>query len=493
MQTRHLLRRPDTLPPMSPSFPSADELQPFTSAGRWSEGEIEDLESWDRGHLWKPFTQMAAYVEGRPLVISEGRGNWLRDIHGRAFLDGVSSLWVNIHGHCHPTISRSVREQLDALDHATLLGPTNVAATRLGKRLVDIAPGAGRLSRVFYSDSGSTAVEIALKMAYQFHAQSRDADLRGRDVFVALSNAYHGDTLGSVSLGGIDLFHSVYGPLLFEVRRAPAPDPYHRAFGGDVAEHEQQCLEALEELFIDCEGRLAALVVEPLVQGAAGMIRHSAHYLRRAAELCRRFGGLLIVDEVATGFGRSGRMFACDEAGVVPDLMCLAKGITGGVLPLAATLASEQVYEGFLGRYDEFRTFFHGHSYTGNPLACAAALGSLDVFEQEGVLEALQPRLQQLREALEGIGQLPHVGDVRRLGVMTGIELVRDRRTGEAWSPSLQVGARVAEAAMEHGVLIRPLGNVVVLMPPLSISQGELSLLCGAVHAAIEQVCSQLD
>ncbi len=478
---------------MSFPFPSADELQPFTGVSHWSKAEIDELESWDQSHLWKPFTQMAAYVEGRPLVIAEGQGNWLRDIHGRAFLDGVSSLWVNIHGHCHPTISRRVREQLSALDHATLLGPTNVAATQLGKRLLDIAPGGDQLSRVFYSDSGSTAVEIALKMAYQFYAQSRDSGLRGRDVFVALSNAYHGDTLGSVSLGGIDLFHSVYGPLLFEVRRAPAPDPYHRAFGGDVAEHEQQCLDALEEMFRDCEGRLAALVVEPLMQGAAGMIRHSTDYLRRAAELCRRFGGLLIVDEVATGFGRSGRMFACEEAGIVPDLMCLAKGITGGVLPLAATLTSERVYEGFLGRYDEFRTFFHGHSYTGNPLACAAALGSLDVFEEQAVLEALQPRLAQLSDALEDIAQLAHVGDVRRLGVMTGIELVRDQRTGEAWDPALQVGYRVAEAAMQHGVLIRPLGNVVVLMPPLSISQDELSLLCGAVHASIEQVCSGLD
>jgi len=477
---------------MVTTFPRAEELQPFDVPATWSPAQIEELEVWDRSHLWKPFTQMAAYVEGSPLVIAEGRGNWLRDVHGRAFLDGVSSLWVNVHGHCHPTITARIRAQLNSLDHATLLGPTNVPATQLSRRLVNIAPGDGQLSRVFFSDSGSTAVEIALKMAYQFHAQSHDAELRRRDVFVAFSNAYHGDTLGSVSLGGIDLFHQVYGPLLFEVRRAPAPDPYHKAFGGDVAAHEQQCLDALRQIFEDCEGRLAALVVEPLMQGAAGMIRHSADYLRRAASLCREYGGLLIVDEVATGFGRSGRMFACDEAEVVPDLMCLAKGLTGGVLPLAATLASERVYEGFLGRYDEFRTFFHGHSYTGNPLACAAAIGSLDVFQQEAVLDRLKLRLSQLGEHMEALSQLPHVGDVRRLGVMCGIELVRDRSTGEAWDLSLQVGYQVAEAAMAHGVLVRPLGNVVVLMPPLSITEDELDLLCGAVGLAIEQVCRKL-
>jgi adenosylmethionine-8-amino-7-oxononanoate aminotransferase len=478
---------------MSASFPSAEDLQPFTAKAPWSADEIQDLERWDRGHLWKPFTQMAGYVEGKPLVIAEGRGNWLRDVHGRAFLDGVSSLWVNVHGHCHPTITAAIRAQLNSLDHATLLGPTNVPATQLGKRLADIAPGDGALPRVFFSDSGSSAVEVALKMAYQFHAQSRDTQLRGRTVFVALSNAYHGDTLGSVSVGGIDLFHSVYGPLLFEVRRAPAPDPYHRDFGGDVAAHEEQCLDSLRQIFEDCDGRLAALVVEPLMQGAAGMIRHSAHYLRSAASLCRHYGGLLIVDEVATGFGRSGQMFACDEAGVVPDLMCVAKGLTGGVLPLAATLASEPVYEGFLGRYDEFRTFFHGHSYTGNPLACAAALGSLDVFEEDAVLERLQPRLGQLSERLDEISQLQNVGDVRRLGVMCGIELVREKGTGEAWDLALQVGYQVADAAMQHGVLIRPLGNVVVLMPPLSITPDELDLLCGAVRASITQVCASLD
>lgn len=473
--------------------PTAGQLHPFgDAASPLGPAEIGRLQEADCRNLWKPFTQMAGYVEGTPLIFREGRGNWLRDIEGRAYLDGVSSLWVNVHGHAHPHIVQRLREQLELLDHSTLLGPSNVPAVELAERLVRLAPGGGRLSRVFYSDSGSTSVEIAVKMAYQYFAQHRDSSLQQRNVFVSMSNAYHGDTLGSVSVGGIDLFHQVYAPLLFETRRAPGPDPYHRAFGRDPAEHEGECLAALRAIFEDCEDRVAALIMEPLVQGAAGMLRHSTDFLASAATLAREHGALLILDEVATGFGRSGTMFACEQAGVVPDLLCLAKGITGGVLPLAATLATEEVYSGFLGEHAEYRTFFHGHSYTGNPLACVAALGSLDVFEEEGTLAALRPRLDQLAGHLERIGAHPHVGDVRRLGVMTGIELVRDRATGEPFDPALRVGNRVIEAALEEGVLIRPLGDVVVLMPPLSIREDELDLLCGVAAECIDSVTAAL-
>jgi len=473
------------------SYRTAAELSPFTQATPRTADAVARLEDADRSCLWKPFTQMAGYVEETPIVIEEGRGNWLRDIRGRAFLDGVSSLWVNVHGHAHPTIMGRIAEQLGRLDHATLLGPTNVPAVELAEKLVSIAPGE-ELSRVFYSDSGSTAVEIAVKMAFQYHAQHRDPALRRRDLLVSMTNAYHGDTLGSVSVGGIDLFHKLYEPLLFHCERAPAPDPYHQAFGRDPAEHEAECLESLKKLFEAQRGRVAALVMEPLVQGAAGIIRHSADYLRRAAALAREHGALLILDEVATGFGRSGKMFASQAAGVEPDLLCLAKGITGGVLPLAATLATEEVYSGFLGDQTEYRTFFHGHSYTGNPLACAAALASLEVFEQEQTLERLQPRIARLAAHLEQVSEHPHVGDIRRLGVMTGIELVADRATGRAFEGSLDVGRRVVAAALEQGVLVRPLGNVVVLMPPLSITDDELDLLCGVVLECIEQVTRSL-
>ncbi|MEE2829382.1 MAG: adenosylmethionine--8-amino-7-oxononanoate transaminase [Myxococcota bacterium] len=472
---------------------AADALSPFRDhSAPLKDAQIRALEDRDRSHLWKPFTQMAGYVEGRPLIIEEGKGNWLRDIRGRSFLDGVSSLWVNVHGHAHPHIVARVREQLDRLDHATLLGPSNVPAVELASRLVEIAPGRGSLSRVFFSDSGSSAVEIAVKMAFQYFAQPRDRSERTRSTFVSMKNAYHGDTLGSVSVGGIDLFHQLYEPLLFETCRAPAPDPYHEAFGRDPAEHEAECLAALQGHFEERGERIAALVMEPLMQGAAGMLRHSTDFLSAAAALARRHGALLILDEVATGFGRSGTMFACDQAGVTPDLLCLAKGITGGVLPLAATLATEEVYSGFLGDYSEYRTFFHGHSYTGNPLACAAALASLEVFEQEGTLLRLESRLAQLESHLLHLAEHPQVGDVRRLGVMTGIELVQDKSRGTPWPAELRVGNRVAEAALERGVLIRPLGDVVVLMPPLSITEPELDLLCAVVAEGISSVMAEL-
>ena len=469
--------------------PSA-ALSPFDGIPRAYEVDDEGiaaLERADQAHLWKPFTQMAGYLEGTPLVIAEGRANWLRDVRGRVFLDGVSSLWVNLHGHSHPTIVAALKRQLDRLDHATLLGPTNVPAVQLARELVRVAPG-DRLTRVFYSDSGSTAVEVAVKMAYQFHAQHRDVEQRTRDVFITLTNAYHGDTLGSVSVGGIGLFHQLYAPLLFETVKAPAPDPYHRAFGQDPAAHEDECLAALEARFREHPGRVAALIMEPLMQGAAGMLAHSADYLGRAAEICRAHGALLVLDEVATGFGRTGTMFACEQAGVEPDLLCMAKGISGGVLPLAATLATERVHDGFLGEHSEYRTFFHGHSYTGNPLACAAALASLQIFEEEQVLSRVQKRTAQLARRLDVIAEHPHVGDVRRHGLMTGIEVVADKATGAGFPVGARVGNRIIERALEHGVLVRPLGDVIVLMPPLSITSDELDLLTAVVLRCIDDV-----
>ncbi|MBN95644.1 MAG: adenosylmethionine--8-amino-7-oxononanoate transaminase [Deltaproteobacteria bacterium] len=475
---------------MSWNYTPAEDLHPFSVPCTWAAEAVAELEAADKSALWKPFTQMAGYVDEQPVIIERGQGNWLRDVRGRAFLDGVSSLWVNVHGHGHPVIQARIRRQLEELDHSTLLGPTNVAAVELAQRLVDLAPGSGQLSRVFYSDSGSTSVEIAVKMAFQFHAQHHQDAARKRDLFVTMTNAYHGDTLGSVSVGGIELFHSLYEPLLFKTRQAPAPDPYHRAFGQDPLEHERRCLEALKTILLEERGRVAGLVMEPLVQGAAGMLCHSPGYLAEAAALCREEGALLIIDEVATGFGRTGTMFACEQAGVVPDLMCLAKGITGGVLPLAATLATETIYEGFLGDHTAYRTFFHGHSYTGNPLACAAALGSLDVFREEGTLARLAPRIDQLSERLSVIERHPNVGDIRRVGVMTGIELVTDCATGEPYPAAQLVGRQVCGAALERGVLIRPLGDVVVLMPPLSITEDELDLLCGTVLGCIDEVCA---
>jgi adenosylmethionine---8-amino-7-oxononanoate aminotransferase len=417
------------------------------------------LASDDRSFLWHPFTQQRSWEREKPVIVARAAGTHLIDAEGRRYLDGVSSLWCNVHGHRHPRIDDALRDQLDRVAHSTMLGLSHPGAIELARRLVELAPPG--LSRVFYSDSGSTAAEIALKMAFQYW-QQQGGEQRRKTRFVSLRDAYHGDTIGSVSVGGIDLFHSLYRPLLFDTLKAEPGDSAH-----------------MEELLSAQAGRVAAVIMEPLVQGAAGMIVHPDGYLRDVRELCDRHGALLIVDEVATGFGRTGRMFACEHEAVAPDLLCLAKGITGGYLPLAATLATERIYEGFLGEPEELRTFFHGHTYTGNPLACAAALATLDVFEEERTLERLQSKIALLGELLEPIAGLPCVAEVRRRGFMTGIQLTD-------FPLELRMGHRVALEARRRGAIVRPLGDVVVLMPPLAIPDHDLRRLVEITGEAIE-------
>jgi adenosylmethionine-8-amino-7-oxononanoate aminotransferase len=413
----------------------------------------------DHSHLWHPFTQQRDWVGDEPVMIVRGEGSELIDDRGRRYLDGVSSLWCNVHGHRHPRIDEALRDQLDRVAHSTMLGLSHPGAAQLAERLVEIAPPG--LTRVFYSDSGSTAVEVALKMAFQ-HWQLRGGQHARRTSFVHLEGAYHGDTIGSVSVGGIEVFHSTYRPLLFRS---------HRAKPGDV--------DDMARVLGRWEEEIAAVIVEPLVQGAAGMLVHPPGYLRAVRELCDSHGALLICDEVATGFGRTGTMFACERERVAPDLLCLAKGITGGYMPLAATLATERIYETFLGAPEEARTFFHGHTYTGNPIACAAALASLDVFREERTLVRLQPKIRLLRELLESVEVMPEVAEVRRCGFMVGIDL-------GAHSPALRMGHRVALEARRRGVIVRPLGDTMVLMPPLSISKADLYRLVSITADSIE-------
>ncbi len=404
-----------------------------------------DLVAADRAHLWHPFTQQQGWTDESPVIVERAEGTDLIDVDGRRYIDGVSSLWCNVHGHAHPRIDAALREQLGRVGHSTMLGLSHRPAIELAQRLVEIAPPG--LSRVFYSDSGSTATEIALKMAFQFWQQRGER----RPRFAALKMAYHGDTIGSVSVGGIDLFHSMYRPLLFDTLKAEPGD-----------------LDDMDRLLSAHPGEVAAVIMEPLVQGAAGMLVHPEGYLRGVRELCDRHDVLLIADEVATGFGRTGRMFACEHEDVAPDLLCLAKGITGGYLPLAATLASERVYEGFLGEFEEFRTFFHGHTYTGNPLACAAAIASLDVFRDEDTLGELAGKIELLAGLLEPLAAHPAVREIRRVGFMVGIEL-------EEFPLPVRMGHRVTLEARSRGAIVRPLGDVVVLMPPLAISAADLT------------------
>jgi adenosylmethionine-8-amino-7-oxononanoate aminotransferase len=437
----------------------------------------------DKQYIWHPFTQMKHYQEMEPVIIERGEGAHLIDVNGRRYIDGVSSLWVTLHGHRRKEIDSAVIDQVGKISHSTLLGLSNPPAIELAKQLVEITPPS--LERVFYSDNGSTGCEVALKMAFQYW------QLRGeqkRTTFVSFKNAYHGDTLGAVSVGGIDLFHEAYRPLLFPVLQAEAPYCYRCPLGLTCPECGMACLGTLEEILKDHHQEVAALIIEPLVQGAAGMTTQPPGFLQGVREMCTRYGILMIADEVAVGFGRTGKMFACEHEGVQPDFMILAKGITGGYLPLAATLTTQEVYQAFLGEYHEAKTFFHGHTYTGNPLACAAALANLAVFEQDKTLERLRPKIDLLSQRLERFKDLPAVGDVRQRGFMTGIEMVADKETKAPFPSQERMGIKVIVEARKQGVIIRPLGDVIVIMPPLSITAGELEELIEVIYQSIKMV-----
>jgi adenosylmethionine---8-amino-7-oxononanoate aminotransferase len=441
--------------------------------------ELNDLKAWDRAHVWHAFTQMAEY---EPLLIERARGCTLIDVEGREYLDGVSSLWCNIHGHRHPTIDAAIRRQLDEVAHVTLLGMAHPTTIKLARRLVEIAPAG--LQHVFFSDDGATAVEVALKMAFQYWRQCATPQPE-RNRYLAWENAYHGDTLGSVSVGGVERFHEMFRPLLFDVVRLPAPDTYRLPPGITREAASNHYLGQLDSALKAHGQTLAAVVIEPLVQAAAGIITHPPGFLRGVRQLTKQYGVLLIADEVAVGMGRTGKMFACEHEGVTPDFLCLAKGLTGGYLPLAATLTTDQIFSAFLGRYEESKTFFHGHTYGGNPLGAAAALATLEVFREENTLENLRPKIARLAEHLARLAQHAHVGDVRQCGLIAGIELVRDRATQEPYPWAERRGIRVCQHALTAGVWLRPLGNVVVIWPPLAITLAELDRICEAVEKGI--------
>ncbi len=439
----------------------------------------------DRRHVWHPFSAMLEYQgeKPHPLMIVSGKGSYLNDSLGSCYLDGTASLWVNVHGHRRGELDRAVRKQLGQVAHSTLLGLGNEPAALLAARLAEMAPGG--LERVFFSDNGSTAVEVALKVAFQYWRQSGQPD---RNEFISFVNAYHGDTLGAVSVGGHDLYHSMFRPLLFRAHLAPAAYCYRCTAGLSHPGCRLACLDALETLLERRAGRVAAVIVEPRVQAAAGVLVQPPGYLKKITRLCRRHGALLIADEVATGFGRTGTMFACQQEDLRPDIIALAKGITGGYLPLAATLFKEEIYAAFLGRYEELKTFFHGHTYTGNPLASAAALANIELVRKPGFLPGIGKRSARLAALLEPLKRLPHVGDVRQLGLMAGVELVRERQSQAPFPLHERVARRVILKARERGVIIRPLDDTVALVPPLSIHTGELKQLVDATAWAIREV-----
>ena len=445
--------------------------------------DTELLRSLDKRHVWHPFTPMRQWLEGDPLVITSGEGMHLVDSDGNRYLDGVSSLWCNVHGHRVPELDAAIIAQLGKISHSTMLGLANEPATLLAGRLMQIVPRG--LSKIFYSDSGATATEVAFKLAAQYWFNIGRPE---KNQFIGFAEAYHGDTIGAMSIGRMPAFHAPHLPLLFPVHFAPTPDVYHSATPDDPAGVAQNCLGQLRELLERHGERVAAVCLEPVVQGAGGMIVQPEGFVRGVRELCNVYDVLMVADEVAVGFGRTGKMFACEHEAVSPDLMCVAKGISGGYLPLAATFATQRIFDAFLGEPWEGRTFFHGHTYTGNPLAAAAALASLDLFEKNNLVAAVAEKAKALAKMLDALRDLPHVGDVRQKGFMVGIELVADRKTRRPFDARRRVGAAVCLACRRHGVIIRPLGDVVVLMPPPAMGLDHLATIVEAVKAEVTKL-----
>jgi adenosylmethionine-8-amino-7-oxononanoate aminotransferase len=439
----------------------------------------EMLHAWDKHHVWHAFTQMQEY---EPLLIEQGEGCWLIDTEGRRYLDGSASMWCNVHGHRHPRLDAAITKQLAQVAHTTNLGLSNPTTVEFARRLVEVAPQG--LEKVFFSGDGSSAIEAALKMAFQFWRQAA-APQPDRTRFIAIGEAYHGDTLGAIGVGGVDRFTALFAPLTFEAIRLPSPGGRCPRTGMQPPSLDES-LAALDRLLAEHAGTVAAVIMEPLVQMAAGIYVHPPGFLRGIRDLTAKHDVLLILDEVATGFGRTGTMFACEQEDVAPDFLCLAKGLTAGYLPMAATLTTARVWEAFLGSHAEQRAFFHGHTYGGNPLAAAAGIASLDIFRDEEVLESLPPKIAHLRQFCGRLASHDHVGAVRQCGLVAGIELVADKAAGRPFPWQEKRGTRACLSARKYGAILRQLGDVVVIMPPLSMRLDELDQLCDAAERGIQ-------
>ncbi len=439
------------------------------------------LTAWDKRYLWHPFTQMRDWIEEEPVIIERGEGSYLIDIEGHRYIDGTASMWTNVHGHNRAELNAALKTQVDKIAHATLLGYSNIPAIYLAKKLVELTPAG--LNKVFYSDNGSTAVEVALKMAYQYWQHKGQPQ---RKLFIHFDKAYHGDTVGAMSVGGIDSFHTTFDSLLFKGIRVSAPEIYRSLDAPETV--KARCLKDIKRALVQHTQQIAGIILEPLIQGAGGMLVAPKGLLKDIATLAKRSETLLIVDEVMTGFGRTGKMWACEHENVTPDLLCTAKGLAGGYLPLAATLSTDKIYNAFLGEYRDRKTFFHGHTFTGNPLACAVALENIAIFERENLLTQLQTTISHFKTRLQEFYALPHVGDVRVCGLAAGVELVKNPENQTPYPLAEKVGTRVCKEALIRGAMLRPLVNTVVVMPPLQISISELDTLLDILYGSIAMV-----
>jgi adenosylmethionine-8-amino-7-oxononanoate transaminase len=438
--------------------------------------QIKRIVNLDKKNIWHPFTQQADWLRNfpaSPLIIERARGTYLYDARGKKYIDGVSSLWVTLLGHRNKKIDAALKAQLAKAAHTTFLGLTHKPAVELSQKLLNILPK--NLKKIFYSDNGSTAVEVALKMAYQHHKGKKQS-------FLSLKNAYHGDTIGAVSVGGVDMFHAAFKKLLFKNFFAPSPYCYRCKHKKNC---KKQCLTEVENILKKHYTQIAAAIVEPLMQAAAGMITMPKGYLKAFAALCKKYNVLLICDEVATGFGRTGKMFAVEHENVKPDFICLSKGITGGYLPLAVTATTDKIYKSFLGKYEEFKTFFHGHSYTANPLACAAANATLDILQQDKIIEKNADKLAYFTSLLNALSRHKYVGNIRQCGFMVGVEIVKNSATGEAFNFKLRTAEKVCNNLRRRGIILRPLGDTIVILPHLTISRADLKHIVNFIEAEL--------
>ena len=441
------------------------------------------LLEWDKKYVWHPFTQMQEYENEDTLMVEYGEGSYLYDLDGNKYLDGVSSIWLTVHGHRREEINAAIKEQLDKVNHSTLLGLANIPSTVLAKMLVDITPAG--LNKVFFSDDGSTSVEAALKMAYQYW-QQKSVVYKKKTKFLSLVEGYHGDTIGSISVGGVELFHQIFKPLMFEGYKACVPYCYRCPLGKQQNNCALACADEVEKILAKHHAEIVALIMEPEVIAAGGMITVPRGYLKKMRELCTKYEVLLILDEVAVGFGRTGKMFACEHEAVIPDILCLSKGITGGYLPLGATIATTEIYNRFLG--PEIKKFTHGHSYTGNQLSSAAAVANLKIFDKEKTLAKMQEKIIHLQKGLERFHELKHIGDIRQRGFMVGIELVKDKKTKEPYPSEYHLGNKVISAARKKGLILRPIVDVIEIVPHLTATTEELDIILNITFAAIKVV-----
>lgn len=448
----------------------------------------KNLNKLDKQNVWHPFTQMSEWADQDTIMITKAKGNYIYDNNGKKYFDGVSSMWVNVHGHSRKEINSAIKRQVDKVSHTTLLGLANEPSTILSEKLLKLLPR--HFKKVFYSDNGSTAVEVALKMAFQYQQLKGNTK---KKKFLAFTNAYHGDTVGAMSVGEIDVFVKTFNPLLFKSFRAEYPNCYRCPMNITYPDCKLACLKSFEDIIKSKEDELCAVIVEPMIEGAFGMIPMPKGYLSEIARLCKKHNVLLIFDEVATGFGRTGKMFALNHEKIKPDIICLAKGLTGGYLPLAATITTQKIFNTFLGRFDEFKAFFHGHTFTGNQLGSAAAIASIELFKKDDTIKKGRKKIALLKKEFDKLLDLNHVGDARGIGFMRAFEIVKDKKTKESFPVNDRVGYKICLKAREKGLFIRPLGDTITFVPPLTITEKEIIKYTKIIKDSIEEVTLNIE